>query len=324
MRKFFIATILLFILYLVLSPLAFSWGFFAHKRINYMAVFTLPPEMVGFYKKHINFIAAHAVDPDKRRYKNKDEAPRHYIDLDHFGESPFDSIPRSWKDAVQKYTEDTLKERGILPWHLQRMLVNLTNAFKENDANKILHLSADLGHYVADAHVPLHTSANHNGQLSNQKGIHAFWESRIPELKADKYDYLVGRAEYIEKTTDVIWKVIQESRSEVDSVLLFEAKLNLEFGADKKYSYETKGKKTIKHYSVDYTLAYDKMLNGMVERRMRSAIWVVGCCWYTAWVNAGQPNLSKLDDKLVIDPILKKQDTISEVIGFQLLKGHEE
>ncbi len=27
------------------------WGFFGHKRINRMAVFTLPPEMMVFYKK---------------------------------------------------------------------------------------------------------------------------------------------------------------------------------------------------------------------------------------------------------------------------------
>ena len=44
-----------------------SWGFYGHKRINRMAVFTLPPEMVTFYKQHIEFVTNHAVDPDKRR-----------------------------------------------------------------------------------------------------------------------------------------------------------------------------------------------------------------------------------------------------------------
>ena len=32
-----------------------SWGFYGHKKINRMAVFTLPPEMLGFYKKHIEY-----------------------------------------------------------------------------------------------------------------------------------------------------------------------------------------------------------------------------------------------------------------------------
>ena len=32
----------------------------------------------------------------------------------------------------------------------------------------------------------------------------------------------------------------------------------------------------------------------MVERRMRQAIFAVASLWYTAWVNAGQPDLSGL------------------------------
>jgi hypothetical protein len=323
-RKTFLAILIMLFLCLLITPFAFSWGFFAHKRINRMAIFTLPPEMIGFYKKHIDFIAEHAVDPDKRRFRNEDEAPRHYIDIDHFGISPFDSMPHQWTKAAEKYTEDTLKAHGILPWHLERMLISLTNAFKEQEAQKILHVSAELGHYLADAHVPLHTSKNHDGQLTNQKGIHAFWESRIPELKADTYDYFTGRAEYIDKPQETIWKIIKASHAAVDSVLTFEAKLNEQFGADKKYSFETKGKKTVKNYSEAYTQAYDEMLNGMVERRMRSAIYMIGCFWYTAWVNAGQPDLNKLDDKAIKDPQVKKQDSVAVKIGAKLLKGHEE
>ena len=43
-----------------------SWGFWAHKRINRLAVFTLPPEMIVFYKTHLEYVTEHAVDPDKR------------------------------------------------------------------------------------------------------------------------------------------------------------------------------------------------------------------------------------------------------------------
>ena len=65
-----------------------------------MAVFTLPSELMGFYKKHLDFITEEAVAPDKRRYASKFEAVRHYIDLDHWGEAPFDSLPRNWLDAL--------------------------------------------------------------------------------------------------------------------------------------------------------------------------------------------------------------------------------
>lgn len=158
----------------LLPTAAYTWGFFAHKKINQLAVFTLPPEMITFYKKHIDYLSEHAVDADKRRHAVKDEACRHYIDIDHYGKSPFDSVPKYWKDAVKKYSEDTLKEYGIVPWHIETMMYRLTQAFKDENVDRILYLSANIGHYIADAHVPLHTTKNYNGHLTNQKGIHAF------------------------------------------------------------------------------------------------------------------------------------------------------
>ncbi|MEO6257087.1 MAG: S1/P1 Nuclease, partial [Ginsengibacter sp.] len=55
---------------------AFCWGFYGHRKINYYAVFLLPPEMLILYKPNIEFISEHAVDPDKRRYAVAGEAPR--------------------------------------------------------------------------------------------------------------------------------------------------------------------------------------------------------------------------------------------------------
>ena len=95
-------------------------------------------------------------------------------------------------------------------------------AFKEKNIDYILKNSDDLGHYVSEAHIPLHTSENHDGQLTNQKGILAFWEIRLPELFADYYDYLVGTAEYQYSVLDVAWKAVESSFNSLDSVLLFE------------------------------------------------------------------------------------------------------
>lgn len=271
-----------------------AWGFWGHKRINRIAVFTLPPQMINLYKSNIEYITDHAVDPDKRRYSNPEEAPRHYIDLDRYGYYPFDSLPRRWNDAVAKYTEDTLKQHGIVVWHVPLMLHRLTEAFKNKDLNRILHYSADIGHYIADAHVPLHCTSNYNGQLTNQTGIHGFWESRIPELFGEDYDYFVGKAEYIEHPSDFMWKVVLTSSSEVDSVLAMERDLTAEFGSDRKYAFEQRGETTVRTYSVDFSAAYQERLHDMQERKMRAAIVAVGSFWYTAWVDAGKPDLGDL------------------------------
>ena len=305
-------------LFLFLSSILYAtipWGFYAHKRVNRYAVFTLPEELVGFYKKNIDHLTEHAVDADKSRYAIKEEAPRHYIDIDHYGENPFQEMPRKWTDAVEKFTEDTLLTYGIVPWHIQTVYNRLVIAFEEKDIDYILKNSADLGHYVSDAHVPLHTTENYNGQLTNQKGIHAFWESRLPELFADDYDYLVGTAEYQYSVLDVAWQAVESSFNALDSVLLFDKELSREFEQDKQYSYEKRGTKTIKVKSADFSLAYHTKLDGMVERRLRLSISTIGNLWYSAWVDAGQPILEGMQksnnpftDEIIIDRKITPDD----------------
>ncbi len=303
----------------------FCWGFYAHKKINYYAVFLLPPEMVVLYKKNIDFITDHAVDPDKRRYAVPEEGSRHYIDIDHYGKYPYDSLPRKWDDAVAKYSEDSLNAYGIVPWWLQTMLSRLTNAFKEKNQAKILKLSAEIGHYISDSHVPLHANTNHNGQLTDQKGIHGFWESRIPELLAEKeWDFFIGKAEYIKNTADFIWKRVLESGAAADTVLNYEKELTKGFPSDQKFSFEDRNGLTIHQYSSEFSIKYNEQLKGMIERRMRQSIFAVASFWYTAWVNAGQPDLTKLSNKEFSDDDLKEFENLNTTWKKGAIKGREE
>jgi hypothetical protein len=303
MKSNFKISLLLLIFFSSGISLLYGWGFWGHQRINRMAVFALPSEMFQFYKFHIDFLTLHAVDPDKRRYAMEGEAACHYIDIDRYGDFPFDSIPQRWNDAVAKYSEDTLMAHGIVPWHIEKMTWRLTNAFRDRNFEKILKYSADIGHYIGDAHVPLHCTRNYNGQLTNQHGIHGFWESRVPELLGEEFDYFIGKGHYIKFPLKECWRIIRDSYQAHDSVLNFERELNLKFRADRKYSYEQKGNITMKVYSREYTVAYDNMLNGMAERRMREAIIMVASFWYTAWVNGGQPDLNNMNNKTFADSL---------------------
>lgn len=274
-----------------------SWGFFAHRRINHVAVFTLPKAMAGFYQANIDFITEHAVDPDKKRYVDSLEGQRHFFDADHYGKRPFMKMPVRWKNAAKKYTADTLNKYGTVPWEIQYQYYRLVDAFKHHDTTQILKRSANLGHYIADAHVPLHLTRNYNGQLTHQDGIHSLWESRLPELLGDHYNYYVGKARYIENPLNEAFKICRGSFVCVDSVLRFERITNNSFPANKKYEIVTHNGRKVNDYSKAYTRKYNTLLNGMVERRMRSAILEVGSFWYSAWVDAGQPDLNKLIEK---------------------------
>lgn len=296
----------------LLPVISQSWGFFAHRKINRLSVFTLPPEMIIFYKQNIQYITEKAVNPDMRRYAVKNEAPRHYIDVDVYGDSAVYKMPRYWNEAVEKYTEDTLLAYGIVPYHINRMTYWLIEAFKNKDADQILRLSSDMGHYIADANVPLHTTENYNGQLTGQYGIHGFWESRLPELFSDDYDVLTGKADYVENLQLYAWDAVVKAHEALDSVLLFERQLTKKYPESKKYGYEERGNSTIRTHSYDFSKDYHRKLNGMVERRMRASIKMVGDFWFSCWVKAGQPDLTDLlidvelqDSTFVVDPSVK-------------------
>ncbi len=361
-----------------------EWGFYGHRLINRMAVFTLPPSLVKFYKPNLEYISAHAVDADKRRYSSPHEAIRHYIDLDHWGEHPFPNLPRKWEDALcyfcdlHCFTEsgdsltlsgkdfvdttlefqafdtsylidqenyrnlfyrhilpgfyddpwlldpdsfctyldlpslaikrivvrDTFSGFGILPYHLNKIQNQLTQAFAQKDINKILRYSADLGHYLADAHVPLHTTVNYDGQLTDQVGIHAFWESRLPELFAEKqYDFFVGKASYISDPRSYYWHVVLETHQLVKKVLEAEKTLSLAFPADQQYCFDERSEQTIRTQCREYAEAYHDLLGGQVERQMQKSILAIGSAWYTAWIDGGQPDFASDALQLVEDEI---------------------
>ena len=302
----------------------FCWGFFAHKKINNYAVFLLPPQMLVLYKPNADFITQHAVDPDMRRYAVTEEGPRHYIDIDHYGKYPYDSLPRKWNDAVAKFSEDSLRENGIVPWWVQTMLYRLTDAFKEKNQAKILKLSAEIGHYIADAHVPLHANSNHNGQYTNQQGIHGFWESRVPELLADKeWDFFIGKAEYIKDPGNFIWQRVLESAAASDTVLKYERELTKEFPPDQKFSFENRNGVVVRQYSSAFAKAYDAKLKGMIERRMRQAVFAVASFWYTAWVNAGEPDLTKLSNKEFSADDLREFESLNNSWKNGKIKGRD-
>jgi hypothetical protein len=303
---------LLKIILLTVVLLSSGWGFFAHRKINQLAVFILPPPMIGFYKKNIEYLSETSINPDSRRYAMADEAPRHYIDLDDYGDSAVFKLPRYWNQAVKKIGVDSLAAHGIVPWHITKMYDQLKDAFMVRDPNKILRFSAELGHYIADANVPLHTTGNYDGQKTGQTGIHVLWESRLPELHFVEYDFFVGKAAYVPNIQLAAWAAIERASAGVDSVLRFEKELS-EKMTSKKFSFETKGRQTVKIVSVEYSKAYHQLLSGMVERQFRASVKMAGDAWYSAWVDAGQPDLKEfMNYTPTKEELLKREEELKK------------
>lgn len=272
-----------------------AWGFYGHARINELSVYTLPKPLFGFYKANVDYMTFHAADADKRRYSDTAEACRHYMDGDHYEyAAPFDTVPHYYSLAIEKYGKDTVIDHGIVPWHIMHMYYRLIEAFKVKDVKRILSISADLGHYVGDCHVPLHATSNYNGQKTGQRGIHALWESRITEMYFDTYDMLTGLSTYLENPGKTIWEAYGRSFSLVDSVLKLEKLVSRRFKFQDKYNWEDRGSTIVRIYSDKFCRAYHLALNDMVEERIRASVIVLGSLIYTAWIQAGQPDLDQM------------------------------
>jgi hypothetical protein len=392
-----------------------AWGFFGHKRINRLAVFTLPEAMLPLFKTHVDYLTEQSVVPDKRRYIIPAEGFRHYINLDKWKFLPTDKIEaqilntsifivgekhdtsvltnsstirkakrdyflkaRSIKkifgrdsivvaDSAMRrffihslkqldpyenlsisvdsltqlfkkeglilrgvksaFAKDELTQHGILPYHLIEMQRQLTAAFVAKNQTRILKIAAELGHYIGDAHVPLHTISNYDGQFTQQNGIHGFWEVRLPELFADnQYDFYVGRAPYFDNARLHYWDIIKQSNQLVAKVLQIEKEIATSFPNDKKYCPETVNGFVIQKPCFDFAQAYHTRLNGMVENQMRQAILAVGAAWYTAWVEAGQPDLSNLKSDPLSTDEQKQQEKADKALENRqkMLGRHEE
>lgn len=292
-----------FILLLITGSisLALAWGQWGHKHISRAAVFALPPEMRTFFYNHIDFITEGSVVPDLRRsiINDKNEPPRHYIDIEDF-KIPLDSFPKTSEEAFEKYGSAFLNKTGYLPWYIQTLTEKLTKAFKKGNKSEILFIATDLSHYLGDANQPLHTSSNYDGQITNQKGIHALWESTLPQMFGSAYDFKTVPAKYIPDIAAETWKIIVESHSLVDTILAKDKEVRSRFTKDNMYKKDSSGNTVMFYnapvFSDEYTKQFNIALDGMVEHQLRLSIYDVACFWYTAWVNAGKPNLISLDD----------------------------
>jgi len=279
-----------------------SWGFTPHKELHAVAISGLPTPLFEFYKSHASNLIRKATDADKRKHLIDDEGSKHYIDLDTFTEK---LTPISWTDACEKFTEDTLLSRGTLPWTIERVYNSLVYEMmkfgNEGDSgisiNRVIQLSADLGHYIGDAHVPLHTTTNYNGQFTDQRGIHALWETHVYELTRRDWDISNIEAIYIHDKRKWIFSIIFNSNSQVQEVLSKELIVRSQNTTPSTWGYRTRGRTLALIPTEGFCRAYDNALNHMVMDKFHLSSIAISSAWYSAWVDAGMPDLSSSSDE---------------------------
>ncbi len=293
MRK----SVFLFSLVIILIGFG-SWGFLVHRTVNQLAIYGLPKKMRPLFFSEKDYLVYNAPRPDQRRSTDSTEGNKHFMDMEYYGDNPFAAIPRNRQEAEAKYGADTLFKYGTLPYTIEETQQKLTNAFKMKNRDSILFYAADLGHYIADAHVPLHTSLNYDGQLTGQNGLHDLWETTVPEIEITNYTLKSRhKAKYISSITNTAWQILQHTHSLLPEMFAKEKEVSKHFTDSTKYRWQVRWGKNRRFYTSAFAKAYNKALGNSINDQLIATANSISDFWSTAWVDAGRPDLNGIVTK---------------------------
>ena len=273
------STVVFFAVLCLLFPdHSFAWGRNGQRLVVNKAVDTLealPPEFRGFFESSRALLVQHVTDPLDAIAKSSTERRNHFILLDKYGRFPFEALPRSYKAAVTKFGKPKLDANGLLPWQIGVYSEKLTEAMKGGKWDEARLDAAILANYVAEAHDPFNTTDNFDGRLSAQPGVNERFGAALIDRYSSFFPMRPNDAVFVSDPTDRAFEACLSSHSWLETILL--ADRNARRGESS--------------FNDEY---YDRFYNqaaAILIRQLSDAATDVGSFWFTAWKNAGSPQL---------------------------------
>jgi len=282
-----IAVYIIFFQIFLLETQLFGWGYEEHRRITKAAAKAVPGEFGEFLMKNIETISYHAADPDFWKVADPNEGYRHFIDADLYDKYPFNNIPRDLDSLYSKYSEENINQSGIAPWNIDDYCNRLVALFKAGEWNKSIYTMAALSHYIADIHMPLHTCANYNGQLTGNEGVHFRWETPMVK-KFVTYIEPLEEAEYIDNLMEMSFSIVKESFQVYPLLLSADSIARAPFTkiqTDSLNTYEALS------FEDEYLSVLYAETSDIVHDRLNKSAERIASYFYTCWINAGSPSI---------------------------------
>lgn len=265
----------LLLIVLCASP-ALAWGPKGHVLVTKWAVETLPDPLKGYFEAYQQELLAHVNDPDEWMKKDRFEAARHYIYLDEYGRFPYLKLPHSYQAAIRSFGAGRVMQRGTLPWQIGEFSLRLTTDMRQGKWDQARKDAAVLGYYIADAHDPLNTTDNFNGQLTGQTGL----SERFGVNLIDRYrNFILFRPEPAKRISDPTghaFDMVIEANTWVDQILLG----------------DLRARDDLAGYNDDYYDRFYSATSSILMHELSRAANDIASYWYTAWLNAGKPSLA--------------------------------
>ena len=267
--------------YVLLVALLFglcSWGEKAHRKINSASVEFFPHD-INRLKAWLPVLADHASDADRRKHDDKNEFVKHFIDIDNYEDFVQNQrIEENFEAACSKYGKAKVIKEGTLPWVTDSTYNALVANFKSGNWDKAALTAADLGHYVGDGFMPLHITANYDGQLTSQKGIHRRYEETMIDQHIEGIRLKVSRIRKIKEVPTFIFKYLYSNNSYVGLLLQADSR-----------AYEQSSNKYDEVYYNSLWLKADLLTTRLLEESAKTLASLI----YTAWLEAGRPEIPR-------------------------------
>jgi hypothetical protein len=287
-----------------------SWGNRGHTMISFRINLSFNEEMDHF-SDWVFYLTEHASDADKRKRDDPEEGPKHYIDIDNYDMfTDQGRIPTTLDSCIAVYGEQFVEDNGYLPWATLAMYDSVVSCLERGDWTNAKKYGADLGHYVADGHMPMHLTRNYDGQFSDNKGIHARYEIEMIDRYHDQVSYSGTPAAEVSNVTQYIFNYIYSNYAYMDSILI----------ADD-YAREMTGGTSSELY---YTALWERTEH-LTNQLFGKASHALAELLYSAWIDAGRPQavgdvtgnsqFEQLPGRIKISPNPVKQ---GEPLHFQL------
>jgi hypothetical protein len=287
---------LLVALVLIQAEAAVAWGNEGHTYINRVAARKIPADMPKFLRRAVVEIAYLGPEPDRWRnpaefaLKNAQE-PDHFIDLERV--SWLDPLPRGRYEFYRKlyekraattdHPDDYLPEHvGLQPYITMEIYGRLKAGFREYRQLRASHqptaaveqaiifYAGWMGHYVADASQPLHTTIQYNGWVgpnpngyTTQHDIHGQFETAyvLANITAKDFAGFVHAPERVEDPFTGYVAYLRQSNGLVEKV----------YQLEKAGGFREKGSPEAFDFTTHRLAAGSQMLLNL---------------WYTAWLES--------------------------------------
>lgn len=209
-KALYLCQVLCFLSFILIAEESLAWGKRGHQIVGETSALLISLEPTGefFDSRQFDFGYYNNV-PDfiwKRPETYEKERHEHYLNLEIFKRSVEKqkdlNLPQVFELSRKQFNgtfKDVPSGAGRAIWRVRELDEQLTlitqrlkafsgkNKKQKQDLQKQwLSLAGPMGHYVADLSQPLHVTENHDGQLTDQKGLHQFFETNlVDELYPD-------------------------------------------------------------------------------------------------------------------------------------------